>query len=361
MAGLVDDATLAPDARRTQPAAVSWRPGADPAVAELVGDRFGDQVVARSVDPLLAGVYAGSAATIGLRSAAADAGRGAGPRVRAASPTPVREALPARRRARLGVRRDRRRLPGAGRRTRPRAPTSLGAGRRCDRIERRRQAAGQLIDDEGEQLACRRGGARRPGAAAADDRGAASRPRTAAAAGGSAVASTALVALALPGGTPLPEQSGVLVAAGSALHAKAITLSSRKWGRRGNVELVRLSFGRFGDDVGPRHRRRGPAVVGGRGPCRSVFGVTGRSGRLPRAALDRRDAAVRAGPRRAGRRAARRSAADAGGGGRLPGRHRRARLCGVGHAGRAGVPPGLRRARGTMGSWPSSTTTRSTP
>jgi oxygen-dependent protoporphyrinogen oxidase len=31
------------------------------------------------------------------------------------------------------------------------------------------------------------------------------------------------------------------------LRAKAITLSSRKWGRRGNVELVRLSFGRFGD------------------------------------------------------------------------------------------------------------------
>ena len=53
---------------RTRP--FSWRPGADPSVADLVGDRFGEQVVARSVDPLLAGVYAGSAATIGLRSAA---------------------------------------------------------------------------------------------------------------------------------------------------------------------------------------------------------------------------------------------------------------------------------------------------
>ena len=51
-----------------------------------------------------------------------------------------------------------------------------------------------------------------------------------------------------PGGTPLPEQSGVLVASGERLRAKAITLSSRKWGRRGNVELVRLSFGRFGDE-----------------------------------------------------------------------------------------------------------------
>ena len=46
---------------RTRP--FSWCPGADPAVAELVGDRFGEQVVTRSVDPLLAGVYAGSAAT----------------------------------------------------------------------------------------------------------------------------------------------------------------------------------------------------------------------------------------------------------------------------------------------------------
>jgi oxygen-dependent protoporphyrinogen oxidase len=58
-----------------------------------------------------------------------------------------------------------------------------------------------------------------------------------------------LVALALPGGTPLPQQSGVLVASGERLRAKAITLTSRKWGRRGNVELVRLSYGRFGDDL----------------------------------------------------------------------------------------------------------------
>jgi oxygen-dependent protoporphyrinogen oxidase len=33
------------------------------------------------------------------------------------------------------------------------------------------------------------------------------------------------------------------------LRTKAITLSSRKWGRRGEVELVRLSFGRFGDGL----------------------------------------------------------------------------------------------------------------
>ena len=69
LAGLVDGATMEGMLDdRTRP--FSWRPGADPSVADLVGDRFGEQVVTRSVDPLLAGVYAGSAATIGLRSAA---------------------------------------------------------------------------------------------------------------------------------------------------------------------------------------------------------------------------------------------------------------------------------------------------
>jgi oxygen-dependent protoporphyrinogen oxidase len=74
-------------------------------------------------------------------------------------------------------------------------------------------------------------------------------PRTAAAAGRVASASTAIVALALPVDAALPDNSGVLVASGERLRAKAITLSSRKWGRRGDVELVRLSFGRFGDDL----------------------------------------------------------------------------------------------------------------
>jgi oxygen-dependent protoporphyrinogen oxidase len=77
-------------------------------------------------------------------------------------------------------------------------------------------------------------------------------PASAAAARKIPVASSAVVALALPGGTPLPEQSGVLVAGRGRLRAKAVTLSSRKWGRRGSVEMVRLSFGRFGDDLARR-------------------------------------------------------------------------------------------------------------
>ena len=66
--GLVDDRTLARVAgERTVP--LDWTPGADIAVGALVGDRFGAQVVQRSVDPLLGGVYSGLADTIGVRAA----------------------------------------------------------------------------------------------------------------------------------------------------------------------------------------------------------------------------------------------------------------------------------------------------
>jgi oxygen-dependent protoporphyrinogen oxidase len=238
LTGLVDDEALA--WMLDEPGRpFSWRPGTDPSVADLVGERFGAQVVARSVDPLLAGVYAGSAATIGVRSAvptlAAALDRGARSLTEAA-----REALPP---------------PSTG--------SVFGAvdgGYRVlvDELVRRAdirwaQVAVErvnpgwdLVDDEGQHWhadaavlavpAPRLGGLIDTVA-----------PRAAAAARRIEVASTALVALALPGGTPLPNQSGVLVASGEPLRAKAITLSSRKWGQRGNVELVRLSYGRFGD------------------------------------------------------------------------------------------------------------------
>jgi oxygen-dependent protoporphyrinogen oxidase len=247
VAGLVDDATVARIADEPT-RLLSWRHGADPTVAELVGDRFGDQVVTRSVDPLLAGVYAGSAATIGLRAAlpplAAALDRGARSLTDA-----VREAV-----AGLGP------MPADG--------SVFGAvdgGYRVllDELIRRadfqwaqvavqridRQAGGwDLVDDEGVHWHA-------DGAVLAVPAPRLPRliehvaPRTTAAARRIAVASTVLVVLALPGGTPLPGQSGVLVAGGEPLHAKAMTLTSRKWGRRGNVELVRLSFGRFGDQL----------------------------------------------------------------------------------------------------------------
>lgn len=243
VAGLVDDATVAwMTDERTRP--LSWRPGADPTVAALVGDRLGDQVVTRSVDPLLAGVYAGSAATIGLRAAAptlaAALDRGARnltDAVRTALPPPapgsVFGAVDGGYTVLLDALRDQAGIDWA----------QVGA----DRLER--TAGGyDVVDDEG-------GRHRADAVVLAVPAPRLPRlvehlaPRTAAAARRIEVASAAVVALALPGGTPLPQQSGVLVAGGERLRAKAITLSSRKWGPRGNVELLRLSYGRFGDQL----------------------------------------------------------------------------------------------------------------
>lgn len=243
LAGLVDDATVARiDAEPARP--FSWQPGRDPAVAELVGDRFGEQSVARSVDPLLGGVYAGSAATIGLRAAApsvaAALDRGATSLTDA-----VRQGLP----------------PATG------APVfgALNGGYQVlidelvergrprwvqatvDRLER----AGRgwtLLDDTGAQwhadgviLAVPAPRVARLVAEIA--------PRSFAAASRISSASSVVVALAVPGNTPFPECSGVLVASGEALRAKAVTLSSRKWGIPGDTQLLRLSFGRAGEHL----------------------------------------------------------------------------------------------------------------
>lgn len=246
VAGLVDDATVA--RINAEPArALSWQPDSDPAVAELVADRFGEQTVARSVDPLLGGVYAGSAATIGLRAAApsvaAALDRGA-----ASLTDAVRQGLP----------------PVAGGPVfgaldggyqvlvdelvgRSRLRWVRASVQRLDRAER----GWALSDDTGARwhadaviLAVP---APRLAHLLEGVEGVA--PRTFAAASRIKSASSAVVALAVPADTPFPQCSGVLVASGERLRAKAITLSSRKWGLHGDVQLLRLSFGRFGDAV----------------------------------------------------------------------------------------------------------------
>ncbi len=246
MAGLVDDAALS-RIRREATRPLSWRPGSDPATAELVADRFGEQVVTRSVDPLLTGVYAGSAATIGLRSAAPglaaaldDGAATLTDAVRAALPTvtdgPVFGAVAGGYtvlvdelvgRSRLQwVQAAVHQIDFAGRGWALRDAT--GATWRADAV---------ILAVPSSRLAPLVDGIA---------------PRTAAAARRINTASSVVVALALPVSTRFPQYSGVLAASGEPLRAKAITLSSRKWGHRGasgETELVRLSFGRFGDHV----------------------------------------------------------------------------------------------------------------
>jgi protoporphyrinogen/coproporphyrinogen III oxidase len=246
MAGLVNDATLAHIAAEpSRP--FSWQPGGDPAVADLVADRFGDQVVARSVDPMLGGVYAGSAASIGLRSAA--------PSLAAVLDGGAANLTEAVRAALLSVTAG----PVFG---------AVGGGYTVliDELVRRGrpnwvQAAVQGIEaaDSGWTLRDDAGGEWRADAVvlavpAGRLVGLVENvaPRTAAAASRIASASSAVVALAVPRGVQFPQNSGVLVASGEPLHAKAITLSSRKWGRGTDVELLRLSFGRLGDDLAVR-------------------------------------------------------------------------------------------------------------
>lgn len=243
VAGLVDEPTVewmsGEPGRRMR-----WKAGSDPVVGAVVGDRFGPQVVARSVDPMLAGVYAGSAATIGIRAAvpgiAAALDRGAPSltdAVCAAMPPPnagpVFGAVAGGYQVLIDAL-----IEASGLTWVPSPITELV-----------RDGAGwQLRDDAGEHWSADGVVLALPAPQLSRLLGALA-PDTAAAAGRIPYASSVVIALAIPGGTPLPEHSGVLVASGEQLHAKAITLSSRKWGARGNAELLRLSFGRLGDTI----------------------------------------------------------------------------------------------------------------
>ncbi|BBY60250.1 protoporphyrinogen oxidase [Mycolicibacterium sarraceniae] len=265
--GLVDDATIAQMAAEPN-RPLRWQPGADPAVGAVVADRFGDQVVARSVDPMLSGVYAGSAATIGIRSAAptlaaaldagatslTDAGRRALP---SSTSGPVFGAIAGGYQVLLDELVARSRLRWLQTSVTHIAPDAHGWTLRDD-DNRHHYADAVIVAVPAPRLV----------PLLADVA-----PNAAAAAAAIPMASAAVLALAVPGATPLPQQSGVLVASGERLHTKAITLSTRKWGARGNAELLRLSFGRFGDDIAQKTSDadlQAWAVA----DLRSVFGIT---------------------------------------------------------------------------------------
>lgn len=233
--------------------------GGDVSVGDLLRARFGPELGARLVDPLLGGVYAGSADHLGLRAtmpavaSALDAGIGSllaaadstlsAPRAGDEPVPPVFGTL----RGGLGALVDRLRSRSVAEfrlnaTVRDLIRTEFGW-----RLEIGSAAAPESLDVDGVVLAVPPPAARRLLAGAC--------PAASVAFGEIELASTALVALALPAGVELPAASGVLIANGERrsdgvpFTAKAFTFSGRKWDHLGGAGpvLVRGSVGRFGE------------------------------------------------------------------------------------------------------------------
>jgi oxygen-dependent protoporphyrinogen oxidase len=234
-------------------------PSGDVALGPLLRERFGDELVDRLVDPLLGGVYAGGADGLGLRATmpglAAAVAAGAGSLTAAAktqlpanpSSAPVFGTVP----GGLGTLVDRlTELSGAELRTGlPVCEIERhGTGWRL-RIGANPTAhapADNTVEADAVVLAVPAPSARRLLADLV--------PAASAAFGEVELASMAVVALALPPGTRLPDASGILIGAGEVdssgkpYAAKAFTFSSRKWAHFGTGPvLVRGSVGRFGE------------------------------------------------------------------------------------------------------------------
>ncbi len=281
----------AAEAARRDAAPMSWAPGFDTTVGELVRCRYGAAVVERCVDPLLGGVYSGSAGTIGVRAALPGLARA------------LDAGAPSLGRAVAAAAEESRRAAGTG----PVFGALRGGySRLVDALARQ---SGAEIRMRTAVTAVERAGGSADGAwrlvvepadGTGSDRGrrvlhvdavilalpaprAARLLRTAAAVAAAEaaripLADSAVVALALPFDTALPDASGVLVATGErGVGAKACTLSSNKWPHlapvdEAGVRLLRLSYGRYGaaEVVGESD---GDLVARARGDLYALLGV----------------------------------------------------------------------------------------
>jgi oxygen-dependent protoporphyrinogen oxidase len=225
----------------------------DIAVGALIRPRLGDAVVERLVDPLLGGVYAGRADALSLEVTVptlAAAAREHGSVVRAAQA--ARAAAPAGSGPVFGT------VPGGLSQLVDGMAAASGADFRF----------GQPVREigrtpEGWRLVL--GSARDPEVVAADavvlavPASPAARllggvsASAAAEVGVLDYASVGLVTVAvpraaLPGGR-LPAGSGLLVPAPEGLTVKAVTFLGQKWGAAGEVEIIRASVGRYGEEA----------------------------------------------------------------------------------------------------------------
>jgi oxygen-dependent protoporphyrinogen oxidase len=239
-------------------------PGADVTVGELIRSRYGNAVVDRLVEPLLGGVYAGRADRLSLAATMPALARAARTEHTLAAAVRAAQAATVRTPGRpvfatidggLG------RLVAAAA-TASAAHLSLGLPVRelvrtphGWRLLLGPVPAPQIDDVDAVVLAV----PARPAARllARVDAGAAE------AVGALEYASVALVALALPPGTSLPELSGFLVPPGEGTLVKAATFVTRKWpqpGRENAPVIVRASVGRAGAE---EHLQRADGVLAG--------------------------------------------------------------------------------------------------
>ena len=267
VAGVLSDAGVAAVRAESSLPPIEWS-GGDASVGELLRSRVGDEVVDRLVEPLLGGVYAGDANVLGLRATVpalakalddgagwiTDAVRASLPTPKPGAPQPVfgafrggyrelldRLLIAADAEVRLG-------LP-------VRALTRTESGWR---LEIGSAPAPEHLDADAVVLAVPAPAARKLLQGPV--------PAASAKLAEVELASMAVVGLALPPGTELPEHegtpaSGALIArgerhsGGTPFTAKAFTFSSTKWphlrGTGGEV-LLRGSVGRFGETEGLR-------------------------------------------------------------------------------------------------------------
>ncbi|GGP73293.1 protoporphyrinogen oxidase [Saccharothrix coeruleofusca] len=259
--------------------------GADVAVGALLRERFGPEVADRLVDPLLGGVYAGRTASLGLRATmprlAGELDAGAGSLLAAAAralpaPPPPGAARPpvfGTLRGGLSTLVDRLAEVAAAELVLGQPVRALTRTARGWRLEIGSAAAPTALEADAVVLAVPAPSARKllDGIA----------PLAAARYAEVELASMAVVALALPPGTALPERSGVLLAEherhadGTPFTAKAFTFSSRKWAHLGGDEpvLVRGSVGRHGE-VESLRRSDEELVAAVRADLAELTGVT---------------------------------------------------------------------------------------
>jgi len=232
----------------------------DVSVGDLVGRRFGDEVVDRLVDPLLGGVYAGRARALSLRAAmpglAARLATGgslleaAAAAVGTPAPGPVFASLSG------GLARLAERLAAGGFEVRTSTPVrELSRGTSGFELALGSVPSRQRLVADAVVVAVP------AGKAAVLLSGLA--PVAAAELGSIETASLVIVTLAFAGLAPgmLPPGSGILVPAVEGLAVKAMTFSSQKWpgvGAESGVTLLRASLGRAGE---PEALRRSDAEL----------------------------------------------------------------------------------------------------